>query len=66
MTALENVKDFIDYDEDADVLYVSIGKPRKAVSREIEDGILVRCDINTDEVVGVTILHYLRRANDTS
>jgi len=54
--------DFIRYDEDADVLYVSIGEPRKAVSDEIEDGILIRRDVETGEVVGFTILHYLRRA----
>jgi len=45
-----------DYDEEADVLYLSIGKPRKAVGIDIGDGVVVRYDEKKREVVGLTIL----------
>jgi len=44
------------YDEEADVLYLSIGKPRKAVGIDIGDGVVVRYDEKKREVVGLTIL----------
>ena len=31
-----------DYDEEADVLYISIGKPRKALGVDIGEGAIVR------------------------
>ena len=31
-----------DYDEDADVLYISIGEPRKALGVDIGEGAIVR------------------------
>lgn len=51
----------IDYDTNSDVLYLSYGEPREAISDEITDGVLVRRDFETDEVVGVTILDFLYR-----
>ena len=45
-----------DYDEEADVLYLSIGKPRKAAGVDIGDGVMVRYDEKKREVVGLTIL----------
>lgn len=45
-----------DYDEEADVLYLSIGKPRKAVGVDIGNGVVVRYDEKKREVVGLTIL----------
>ena len=45
-----------DYDEEADVLYLSIGKPRKAAGVDIGDGVVVRYDEKKREVVGLTIL----------
>jgi uncharacterized protein YuzE len=45
-----------DYDEEADVLYLSIGKPRKAVGIDIGDGVVVRYDEKKKEVVGLTVL----------
>ncbi|MEM3694743.1 MAG: DUF2283 domain-containing protein, partial [Candidatus Bathyarchaeia archaeon] len=44
----------LDYDEEADVLYISFGKPRQAQdSVEVEDGIIYR--IADNEIVGITI-----------
>jgi uncharacterized protein YuzE len=45
-----------DYDEEADVLYVTIGKPRKATGVDIGQGVIVRYDEKKREVVGLTIL----------
>ena len=45
----------IDYDEEADVLYLSFQRPQHATESEIrEDGIIVRT--KGGEVVGLTIL----------
>ena len=45
-----------DYDGEADVLYVSIGKPRKATGVDIGQGVIVRYDEKRKEVVGLTIM----------
>ena len=49
------------YDKKADVLYLSIGDPRPAISEEVGDDILLRRDLETDEVVGLTILNLSTR-----
>lgn len=49
------------YDREADVLYLSIGAPRRAVSREIGDDVLLRVDPETDDVVGLTIMNLSSR-----
>lgn len=51
----------IDYDADADVLYVSFGPPREAVGMEVECGIIVRLDPDTEHVVGITIEAFRER-----
>lgn len=45
-----------EYDEDADVLYVSVGEPRKAIGIDIGDGVIVRYDESQKEVTGLTII----------
>ena len=45
-----------DYDEEADVLYLSLGKPRKATGVDIGQGVVVRYDEKKKEVVGLTVL----------
>ncbi len=45
-----------DYDEEADVLYLSIGEPRSAVGMDIGEGIVIRYDETRKEVVGVTLI----------
>jgi uncharacterized protein YuzE len=47
---------WIDYDKEADVLYMSFCKPQRATKTiELEDDILVRKDGR--RIVGITILH---------
>lgn len=47
-----------DYDEDADVLYASVGPPRPAISREEAECVLIRRSPKTRELVGFTIIGY--------
>lgn len=53
-------KFWIDYDEEADVLYISFKRPQKATDTEAtEDGILFRYRDN--ELVGITVLEASKR-----
>ena len=45
-----------DYDEEADVLYISMGEPQKALGIDIGDGAIVRDVEATNEVVGLTLI----------
>jgi len=49
------------FDKEGDVLDVSIGKPQKAVSKEIGEDIIVRMNPKNKEVVGFTILNFTKR-----
>ena len=51
---------WIDYDDEADVLYISFKKPQKATDSEmLDDGILLR--YKGTDIVGLTILNASRR-----
>ncbi len=53
-------KMWIDYDEEADVLYISFRRPQKATDTKMtEEGILLRFKDN--ELVGITILDASKR-----
>jgi uncharacterized protein YuzE len=45
-----------DYDEEADVLYINIGEPQKALGVDIGEGAVVRYIESTGEVVGLTLI----------
>jgi len=51
-----------DYDEEADVLYLSINKPIPAIAMDAGDGIIVRYDEKRKEVVGLTIIGFKERS----
>ncbi len=55
-------KAWIDYDADADVLYVSLKRPQKATDTELlhDEGILLR--YRDKELVGVTVLDASKRS----
>ena len=48
----------VSYDKDADVLYITEGKPREAIGEMMEDGIIVRRDSKTKEIIGFTIVDF--------
>jgi uncharacterized protein YuzE len=50
-----------EFDEEADVLYISVGKPRPAVGADIGEGVIVRYDEKKKEVVGITIIGFRTR-----
>lgn len=51
---------WIDYDEVADVLYLSFERPQKATDSEMrDDGVLLR--YKRDKLVGITILEASKR-----
>ena len=45
-----------DYDEEADVLYLSIREPQPGVGIDIGEGVIVRYDEARKEVVGLTLI----------
>jgi uncharacterized protein YuzE len=45
-----------DYDEEADVLYLSIGEPKAATGVDIGEGVVLRYDETAKEVVGLTLI----------
>ena len=50
------------YDDEGDVLDVSLGVPVAAVSREMDDDFFVRIEPNSGEVVGFSILDFKNQA----
>ena len=51
------------YDQEADVAYLSQGKPSaKDISQETADDVVLRLDPKTRKVRGFTILNFSRRA----
>lgn len=50
-----------EFDEEADVLYISVGKPRPAIGTDIGEGVIVRFDEKKKEVVGLTIMGFRAR-----
>ncbi len=50
-----------DYDADADALYISIGEPKVAEGIDIGEGVIVRVNPQSNEVVGLTIIGLSKR-----
>ncbi len=51
-----------DYDGDADVLYISIGKPVKSLGVDIGEGVIIRYDDSSKELTGITIIGLRERS----
>lgn len=49
------------YVREGDVLYLTVGEPQEAVSREMGDDVLLRVDPQKDKIVGLTILNFASR-----
>lgn len=45
-----------DYDQEADVLYLSVGEPKAAVGVDVGEGVVLRYDETRNEVVGLTLI----------
>jgi len=55
----------ISYDKEADVVYLSFGEAKKAVSEEVKSGVFARYDPETNDLVGLTILNFSRKFDAT-
>jgi uncharacterized protein YuzE len=56
-------KFWVDYDREADVLYISFQRPQKATDSEmLQDGVILR--YRGDKMVGLTILDASKRKED--
>lgn len=51
------------YDRDADALYLSVGDPRPSITRPIGEGVILRLDADTGQVLGLTVLNLSTRAD---
>lgn len=49
------------YDREADVLYLTMGEPQEAISREVGNDVLLRVHPKTGKVVGLTVLNFVSR-----
>ncbi|KMP11177.1 hypothetical protein UR09_04095 [Candidatus Nitromaritima sp. SCGC AAA799-A02] len=49
------------YDKEGDVLDMSLGEPREAVSEKISEDFFVRKNPDSDEIVGFMILNFEKR-----
>ena len=46
------------YDEDADVMYFYVGRPRRAKTVEVGDDFVLRLDPRTGRVIGLTVVDF--------
>jgi uncharacterized protein YuzE len=53
------------YDEEGDILDVSIGIPMEAISREVEGDFFIRIAPATGEVVGFSIINFKKWFRDS-
>jgi uncharacterized protein YuzE len=51
----------MNYDPQGDVLYCSFGSPREGIGVETEQGMIIRLDPETDDVIGFTIVDFSKR-----
>ena len=54
----------VNYDPKGDVLYISFGEPRAALSVEVEDGEFLRVDPETRQPVGITVVDFYKRFSE--
>lgn len=49
------------YDKEGDILDISLGQPKKAISEEISDDFFVRLEPKSKKIVGFMILNFEKR-----
>lgn len=53
----------INFDTKNDVLYISFGDPRPSYAEIFEEGVYIRYDMETDELTGITIVDFSKKAD---
>ena len=51
----------LDYDEKFDILEVHLGEPCEAVGEEILEDVFVHYDVETSQIVGLTLFNFRKR-----
>lgn len=54
-------KAIVSYDKEADVMYVSFGRPKNAEAIEIKSGIWARVSQKNKSLVGFTIINFSKK-----
>lgn len=54
----------ISYDKQADVLYLAFGTPKEGIDKEINPGVFVRVDEETNRAVGMMLVDFERRFSE--
>ena len=49
----------IDYDKEADVLYLSFGEPTESITEELNN-IGIRINEKTKQITGITVINFLK------
>ena len=52
------------YDDEGDILDISIGEPEEAISKEVEDDLFIRINPISGEIVGFSILNFRKWFKD--
>ena len=53
------------YDKEGDILDISLGRPKKAISEEISEDIFIRLEPKTKKIIGFMILNFEKRFSRT-
>jgi uncharacterized protein YuzE len=59
-----NTKINCNYDNEDDILYLSIGEPEPSITNELEEGVFLRRSVKTKKITGLTILDYKYKKNN--
>jgi uncharacterized protein YuzE len=54
----------VNYDRESDVLYLTFLPERVAVGFEASDGVILRLDPETNELIGLTVIGFSERSPD--
>jgi len=54
----------LDYDERFDILEVHLGEPCEAVGEEVAEDVFVHYDIETSQIVGLTLFNFRKRSRN--
>jgi hypothetical protein len=62
-SALHELK--LAYDQENDIVYVSLGEPKEAICETLDNGVVIKRDPHTRQVVGLILLDVSRTFGST-
>ncbi len=54
----------LNYDKKNDILYLSIGDPKPSYGEEDVSGIVIRRDMASNDITGITIFDFMKRITE--